>query len=413
MATRKRDGTPLPEVIYPPETMEVTLCIPKDRSYLSSFFGALFQLTYWNYWENNGTDDGKKVAAVWYEHWMSWDREMSDIDCEDGMAKCCVEPIKEQRINPVTGRPEVRYDGGAWQQDPNDPQFAVLVQPPIVGAGFPSTKCDAASNALQHFTDIVNDTSSNIATASSVFQLAVAVSTVLLEVFIIVVSGGAGSPVALTIAGMIWSAAGAVFAAGQAAFDDYWSSDALDVVLCALYCNIGENGQFTEDQYNAFLTDVRFELPSSPARDLVMTAITVGGAAGLSNMASYGGSADSDCEECGCDEPEQRVWFRNGGMAYPAVEIFPDEDGVYTVTCNQFDVNGYYGVVQFSEDMEETDYLMCGNWIIDSDGGSVAAYTWDCVTGEENELSNCWAGRQRYLAAPWTMTFTVYPPCIP
>lgn len=303
MPERKRDGTPLPDVIYPPETMQVTLCIPKNRSYLSSFFGALWQLTYWNYWENNGTDDGAKVAAVWREHWYSWDRELNDIECEDDMGKCCTEPIKESRLNPDTGRPEVRYDGGAWQPDPSDPQFAVFAQPPIVGGGSSSTKCDAASNALQHFTDVVNATSSNIATASSVYTFAVAIVTVLLEVAIIIITGGLGSPIALTIVGMIWGAGSAVFTAGQAAFDDYWSTDNLDIVFCALYCNIGENGQFTEDQYQAWRTQVNFELPSSPARDLVMTTVNAAGAVGLSNMASYGGSADSDCSECGCDEP--------------------------------------------------------------------------------------------------------------
>lgn len=94
-------------------------------------------------------------------------------------------------------------------------------------------------------------------------------------------------------------------------------------------------------------------------------------------------------------------------MGYPAVEIFPDEEGVYTVTCNVFDVNGYYGVVQFGPDGETGGYTPCHNWSIISDSGSVAAYSWDCATGEPNELSNCWFGRQRYQNAPWTLTFVV------
>lgn len=102
-----------------------------------------------------------------------------------------------------------------------------------------------------------------------------------------------------------------------------------------------------------------------------------------------------------------RVYFRNGGMGYDALEIFPDGEGLYTVTCNVFDVNGYYGVIQFGEDGEASGWLPCANWIIESDTGSEAAYSWDCVTGEPNELSNCWFGRQRYQNVPWTLTFYV------
>lgn len=124
--------------------------------------------------------------------------------------------------------------------------------------------------------------------------------------------------------------------------------------------------------------------------------------------AVIGAWAAYDCSGCDeCEEEEVRVYWRNGGMGYPAVEIFPDEEGVYTVTCNVFDVNGYYGVVQFGPDGETGGYTPCHNWSIISDSGSVAAYSWDCATGEPNELSNCWFGRQRYQNAPWTLTFVV------
>lgn len=292
------------EYITPPSVPEDVYCrrllIPNSPEWIGTVTGALMSLIYSSEWKQTTgitTEEAANRAREMFNEYLN-----SGNDGECGDMACCDEKIKEYRVNPTTGRPEVRYNGGDWQPDPSDPQFGILAQPPIVGEGMPSTKCDAASNALQHFEDIVNGTSSNIATASSLFTFVVAIVTVLLEVFIIIVSGGAGSPLALTIAGMIWGAAQAVFTAGQAAFDDYWTTDALDKVLCALYCNIGENGQFTENQYQAFLTDVRFELPSSPARDLVLTAITAGGAVGLSNMASYGGSADSDCSECACGD---------------------------------------------------------------------------------------------------------------
>lgn len=408
MPKKDRGGIPTPDVIDPPESMSVTLCIPKNVDHMKAFFGALWQLTMWNNWQPDAAHTGKELAAVWYRYWLSWDRTMDNFpDCEDGMATCCIEPTVEHRINPETGRPEVRYNGGDWVGDPTDPENGVLRQPPIVGDGLPSTKCDAASNALQHWTDIVSATSSNIATASGLYTFVVGIVTVLLEIFIIVVTGGVASPLALTIAGMIWGAGSAAFAAGQAAFDEYWSSDALDTVLCALYCNIGEDGQFTEDQYNSFMTDIRFELPSSPARDFLLSAITVGGAAGLSNMASYGGSADSDCGECGCDEcacPFDE--YVAGGVGYVSC------DG-NTVTVNSHPDGGLHSVYMVYGGGGTYNADMCAVVLgATVDSGSIDAGSGgynECHTGTVHFgpfLSACGSQHFWVSTVPFTLTIT-------
>ena len=212
---------------------------------------------------------------------------------------CCEERPTEKRIDPDTGDMQISTDGGVtWTPDPESPKYAVIQQPPPIPAGYVDSKCDAATNALQHIQDIISETSSNIATAGSIYEFAVIVCTALLTAALVFITGGTASPLVLSIVGIIWGGGSAVFAAGQAAFDDYWTSDNLDIVLCALYDNIGEDGAFTEDQYQGWRSQVKFELPSSPARDLVMTAINALGAAGLSNMASYGGASESDCSDC-------------------------------------------------------------------------------------------------------------------
>jgi len=245
-------------------------------------------------------------------------------DCDD-MACCEPEPVLK-RINEDTGRPQVSYDGGeTWQPDPDDPQYAVMQLPSIVTGD--TTKCDAASNALQHFTDVVNWSSSNIATAGTVYALGVAVATVLIEIMLLVVTGGASLVLVPTIAAMLMGVGTQVFELGQEGFDAYWDSDAFDIVLCALYCNIGEDGKFTEDQYQSWRTQVNSELPSSPARDFVMTTVNAGGAAGLSNMASYGGAADSDCSECPCAPCEMVL------LGPPGAPVFEDlGDNTYRAT---------------------------------------------------------------------------------
>ena len=385
----------------PPDTYCRRLLIPNTPQWIGAVSGALRQLTFASAWrevEGITAEEAAERALEMYELYLN---SGNGGQCDD-MA-CCDEKIVEKRINPATGRPEVRYNGGEWQPDPTDPKYAVLAVPPIVGEGMTNTRCDAASNALQHFTDIVSETSSNIATASSLFTFVVAIVTVLLEVFIMVVTGGTASPFALTIAGMIWGAAQAVFVAGQAAFDEYWDSDALDEVFCALYNNIGTNGQFTEDQYNAFLSEVRFELASSPARDLVLTAITAGGAVGLSNMASYGGSADSDCSDCA---PPADVWFVNS--LGNVIEVYPDEEGVYTVDTGSGTLypGTYYGTVWFTNPdspvynstcrrMEDIT-ILTGTPLIENyvncDGGSTPQF--------------CNNAMQYVDSGQWSMTFT-------
>jgi hypothetical protein len=303
MAENENKGIPIPDVIDPPESMEMTLCIPKNRDHMAAFFGALYSLTEWNSWQQDGTTHGKELAAVWWRYFLSWDRTMNDIDCEDGMGKCCVEPVIIKRINPDTGRPETSTDGGVtWTPDPTDTQNQIQLMPPIVGDGSDRTKCDAATNASEHINDLIAGVKTNLETASTVFVLAEAIAEAALAIFVVIVSGGTLSPLVAALMAAIWGATVSVFALGVEGYDAYWTSDKKDAILCKLYCNIGENGQFTETQYQNFRSQIKATLPASPAFDIVMTTINAGGATGLSQMASYGNAALADCSACGCGD---------------------------------------------------------------------------------------------------------------
>lgn len=398
----------------PPTTYCRRLLIPNSPEWVGIVSGALRELTFASAWRDAygiSAEDAAARALVMYELYLN---SGAEGDCED-MACCEPEPVLK-RIDDETGRPQVSYDGGeTWQPDPNDPQFGVMQLPPIVAGG--TTKCDAASNALQHFTDVVNASSSNIATAGSVYALGVAMATVLLEVFIIVVTGGLGSPLALTIAAMLMGVGTSVINMGQEAFDAYWDSDAFDKVLCALYCNIGDNGQFTEDQYQAWRTQMYSDLDSSPALDFVMTTVNAGGAAGLSNMASYGGSADSDCGECGCDPEPLVYWTRSDETI---VGLYPDEDGFYEVsTGSETPYAGWYGTVSFHNPDGSVVAPFANCW-------RVTDVTWpdiepslagaiNCTTGgyETPPLSSfCYAAIQWYTTSgAWSIRFKVDDTC--
>lgn len=350
---RHGEGIPIPDVIDPPESMRVTLCIPKNRDHSAAFFGALYQLTIWSSWQENGTTDGRDLAAVWWRYYTSWDRAMNNIDCEDGMNYCCVEQPQLKRLNPDTGAMEISVDGGAtWSPDPSSPKFSIVKPPPPVTSGVVASKCDAAANAKQGIMSIVNDTSSNIATASTIFELATLVAAALLNVFLVVVTGGLASPLVLTVTGTIWGAMTAIWEMGQAGFDAYWNEEVFDALLCALYDNIGEDGSFTDAQYNGFRTQFKFNSPSSPARDMVMTALGVGGAEGLSVMASYGGATGADCSDClppNCTNAWEVIC--GGGIILEATEEY------LRMQCTSNSVTGGFGIAISTGDIEKCCFV--------------------------------------------------------
>ena len=320
MTERKADGIPIPDVIDPPESMRVTLCVPKNRDHLSAFFGALYELTYWNRWQSDEAHSGRLLADVWWRYYLSWDRNMSDERCDE-MA-CCETQVVLHRINPDTGRPEISTDGGTtWTSDPNDAQNLITLYPPLVGTGSDHTRCDAATNASEHINELISETHNNLSTAATIFDLAVGVAEAILALFLILASAGTLTPAVTTVATAIWGAAAGAFALGIAGFDAYWTTDRKDAILCALYCTVGSNGQFTEAQYQNFRAKVKSTLPASPAFDIVMTAINSGGATGLSQMASYGNAAEADCSSCTCVGCDITTWIRQSYLGNPVGNI--------------------------------------------------------------------------------------------
>lgn len=293
MAKKKPSG-----YILPPEVSDKRKCIkiyiPDDVYDRGAFWGALFELTFSYNWQHGTAEKQREVAEMWRQIWLEAYERSNGMDC-------CNEGSVLHRFNPETGRPEVSYDdGNHWVDDPADIQNQVPLYPPLVTDGGSKTKCDAATNASEHVNELITATGENLSTAGDVFTLAVGVAEAVLGLFLILVSAGALTAPVIAVATAIWAAGTAVFELGHDLYEAYWTTDKQDAILCALYCHIGEDGQFTESQYQGFRAKVKSQLPSSPALDIVMTAINAGGARGLSQMASYGNAALADCSSCEC-----------------------------------------------------------------------------------------------------------------
>jgi len=212
-------------------------CVQINQSWIPYILGLLRPAKFPEYWA--GTLEENRNARRDIQN-LIYQFQIAG-ECGE-MNICCEDQIYIYNINNITGRWERSTDNGAtWLPDPADPIHLIRQLPPIVRATVNATKCDASTNAMEHIEDLIAHESETIGTAITVFDLAVGVAAFLLEVMIIIITGGIGSPAALAIAAAIWAAAAASLNAGKAHYDAYWTNEHKDKIFCALYCNIGND----------------------------------------------------------------------------------------------------------------------------------------------------------------------------
>lgn len=348
MAQRNNEGWTIPDVIDPPESMEVTICIPKNIVHMKAFWGALWELTFWNNWAPDEAHSGTAVAAVWFRYYQSWQRQMSELnDCEDGMGKCCVPPVITRRINPETGLIEQSLDGGATWQPSTDTLQSVVVEPiPPVTSGTSATKCDAATNFAGQIDVWIDQVSNDFTTAESLTAFATAVFEAILAAILIALSAGTLTGIAAVVIPTLGAALAAAWGAGKVVFDAYWTTDVKDKILCAAFCKIGDDGSFTDAQFSAMWGKINTDLPASPAKMLLMGFLSSVGRQGANAMAATGMSADADCSDCECVPP-------NCGNKWHAIQgtILSHTDTDVTVEAG-FDGANYYSEIQTDSSSE-------------------------------------------------------------
>lgn len=278
------------------------VCVKVNKSWIPYLIGALRPLKYPEYWA--GTLEQNRQAR--------WDTNnliymlMTSVECGDDpmvIDYCCEDRPKSQRYNPITLQLEISFDGGeTWLEDPGSVDSVLIEQPPPVTAGVSGTKCDAATNGKEHIEDYIAACSNQLAEASSILDFAIAVAEAIIALILFLFSGPALAALITTLVGAIYAAARGAFSLGQTAFDAYWTSDERDKILCALYCNISDDGSFDSVGYDKFLSDWKAEATPSLAFNMVFTTIKAIGLKGLNNLCSYGLAADEDCSDCECDE---------------------------------------------------------------------------------------------------------------
>jgi len=414
MAENENKGIPIPDVIDPPESMSVTLCVPKNRDHFAAFFGALYSLTEWNSWQQNGTTDGKELAAVWWRYFLSWNRNMTDIECEDGMGKCCVDPQIIKRINPTTGQVEQSSDGGSTWTPASDGWPTVIVQPvPPVTSGVAATKCDAATNVSGQVQVWIDHGISNFDTATTLLEFGLAAIAAIAAAVLAVLTDGLTIPLIAPTMAALGAALAAVWALGKTAFQDYWTTEIKDDILCAAYCNIGADGSFTDAQFSAFWNKVNSQLPPSPAKMLFMGFLSSVGSAGLNAMAASGMSADSDCGDCDCFSTCGHDWNIVANTPNYFGTLVERGEGFMIVQTDVINTNGLYYQWLWSGNADNCCYV---SWeVIEGEANFTGMNAAPCGSAFNSGLSNplgpgCFNQMQPQGSGPYTIKYT-FTPC--
>src|ERR1051326_9141312 len=326
-----RPSFPIPPDIDPPRKC---LCIeiPWTPEHKQVLGGLLWELTQWFNWQRDDASSGKQLAAVYRDVFSKID--WSDMSC------CCDQTMTTVwRIDPENPfSVQISYDGGTtWITAPNQISQTMVQLPPITMDAH-HTKCDAASNALQHIKDLKEKQATELETGGTIVEIALAVAVFLIGLLVAARTEGFALP---AVVPLILEALGVIFALGVVAFNAYFTSDVYDDILCALYCNIEDDGTFTSGDFDAVIAKLESALPDDPSKDWLIQMLNVMGYTGLTQIASYGGSADADCSSCDCNDCSLSTWEEILGSPISR----PDADTIIvTATTGHGDAQYYAGI---------------------------------------------------------------------
>jgi len=330
---------PIGNIPVPPENIEseptVQICI--NKGWANVLIGQIWGLRYPEAW--GGTLEENRRARGEIKNLINM--LMGDEEC-GSMSKCCVEVAITFRISVTTGMIEQSADNGAtWQPAAGGiNQYIVEPIPPVTN-GTAGTKCDAATNLSGQVEQWITQVSGDFDTATSLLEFAEALILAIAGAVLTILSAGALSAVEALLLSALGAAIIAMWGAGKAVFDAYWTTENKDKILCAAYCNIGDDGSFTDAQFSAFWNDCNSQLPPSPAKMLFMGFLSSVGRQGVNAMAASGIAADADCADCICFPSCADDWEIRGDLVDYCTIVERGEDFI-TLNAHTPLSNGVY-----------------------------------------------------------------------
>jgi len=291
----EKTGYLIPENIDPDENICVCVPVPKDWGHIRAFMGQLTELSKWITWEKTGGTEAAQAARRWFDITECVQKEIDCImtnGCGCGGSGGIGNPTNQRYT--ADGHLEVSYDGGeTWENgDAFDPRFNSPVYSPIPGDDGEDKRCIGA-NSVVAFLQAEKTASSGVLAGAGGLAALVA------SVAIAVASTGVGIVAAVIIA-IMGGILNVIAGLGQATFDGSFVGTFWDDVLCIVFCNLEEDGTFTEAGWQKTINEIA-ALSPYPANEWTSYIVKTLGLVGATNASLMRNNGSASCDGCECD----------------------------------------------------------------------------------------------------------------
>jgi len=292
----EKTGYLIPENIDPDENICICVPVPKDWGHIRAFMGQLTELSKWITWEKTGGTEAAQAARRWFEI-TECVQEAIDCAMSDGCGCGSSAKPTNTRINPETGIYEESYDGGiTWIPAPQlDPRSSGVVFPPISGDDGSEKRCEGANSVVSFLISMyeveLDQLQNNATIADAIIAVLAALSA--LSIFLAYVPAAVFALVAFVV-GLF----GHMIAED---FEAMFNEAVWDELLCIVYCNISNDGSFTEAQWAKTWIEA-VGVGGEYAGIWLSEHIKMIGTVGLTNAARAHYPGSRDCDSCECNE---------------------------------------------------------------------------------------------------------------
>jgi len=276
------------------------VCVQINQSWIPYIIGLLRPAKFPEYWSGTLAENRNARRDVQNLIYQFQNRE----DCGDMASNqdCCIDIQVLTQVNVDTGNIEISIDNGlTWQPKGGTVKTFIPNPVPPVTSGVSANKCDAATNGMAQFQYWIDHTSDAFDIAVTLLEFAILVAGIIANAVLLIVTGGGITAFEAAIFEVLGAALAAVWAGGKTLFANYWTVEVKDNLVCALYCHIGEDGSFTEAQFQAFRRNIRDVMPAGAAKTLFLGFIDSVSRQGLNSMCASGATGDADCSDCSCN----------------------------------------------------------------------------------------------------------------
>lgn len=209
------------------------------------------------------------------------------------MSGCCPDDGVLHRFND-DGVWESSIDGGVtWTPDPDgDPRRDYILAPQLPGSASDEKRCAAADNIRSVFKQYRDELAQILAAGSTVVAIIAGILA-----FIGAIAGVSG--VAIGISVLLISLAAELLTLTPSAVVAAISETVLDDFKCLVYCQLDNDGQLSEANWNDLKVNIAANYTGFPETFFYNTVNALG-YIGMSNAGTMGPATATDCGDCEC-----------------------------------------------------------------------------------------------------------------